>query len=91
MRSTSGQSSALNLIIYKIFAISNLSSYVLFSVECFCGNSEPSSSLEIPLTECNMKCPESLSNNAQFKLKFCGGYFAINVFETGVLLGNIFL
>lgn len=67
-----------------------------FSVECFCGNTEPSN--ELSSSECNMNCPNLPSivdedinfspEEQDLKNINCGGYFAMNVFETGVFLGR---
>lgn len=47
-----------------------------FRSECFCGeNGPPSSSLPDGL--CGMKCSGDPT-------KICGGYFTMNIFETGV-------
>lgn len=50
---------------------------VQYSEECFCGNDEPPSTSKIPDSSCNMKCPGD--NHAT-----CGGYFTINIFQTGI-------
>lgn len=47
-----------------------------FRSECFCGeNAPPLSSLSDGL--CDMKCSGDPT-------KICGGYFAMNIFETGI-------
>ncbi|GJQ70820.1 oxt [Trypoxylus dichotomus] len=50
---------------------------VQYSTECFCGNDEPSPSLKLPDSSCNMKCP---SDSHQV----CGGYCTMNIYYTGV-------
>lgn len=50
---------------------------VQYSTECFCGNREPPQSARLPDPHCNMKCP-SESKSA------CGGYFTMNIYETGI-------
>lgn len=45
--------------------------------ECFCGNEEPPSASRRPDSSCNMKCPAD-------PREACGGYFTINVYETGI-------
>lgn len=45
--------------------------------ECFCGNDEPKSSAKLPDPSCNMKCSGDSKES-------CGGYFTMNVFETGI-------
>lgn len=50
---------------------------VQYSTECFCGNHEPSADAKLPDPNCNMKCP------AEPKAA-CGGYFTINIYETGI-------
>lgn len=50
---------------------------VQYSSECFCGNFEPSIDSKLPDSSCNMKCPAE-------KKSACGGYFSMNVFETGI-------
>ena len=65
----------------------NLYSGVQYSTECFCGNTEPDIKHKLPDSSCNMKCP------ADHKA-ICGGYFTMNVYETGIaskLLIIIFL
>ncbi|XKL63892.1 hypothetical protein PGB90_006256 [Kerria lacca] len=47
------------------------------SDECFCGNDEPLNISIIPNSFCNLNCPSN-SN------EMCGGYFTMNVLETGV-------
>lgn len=48
-----------------------------FRTECFCGNNEPNRALRLPDPNCNMKCPGDPK-------EACGGYFAINIYETGI-------
>ncbi|KAL7022478.1 hypothetical protein ACKWTF_012256 [Chironomus riparius] len=48
-----------------------------YSTECFCGNTEPDIKHKLPDSSCNMKC--SADQKA-----ICGGYFTMNVFETGI-------
>ncbi|CAL8122666.1 unnamed protein product [Orchesella dallaii] len=61
-----------------------------YGVECFCGNSKPSSNFKIDNEKCSMKCPlEELTSFIEPALLKswngnCGGYFAMDVFETGV-------
>ncbi|XP_066992776.2 xylosyltransferase oxt [Anabrus simplex] len=50
---------------------------VQYSTECFCGNDEPPSTSRLPDSSCNMKCPAD-------PREACGGYFTINVYETGI-------
>lgn len=50
---------------------------VQYSSECFCGSSEPLASAKLPDSSCNMKCPGDSKD-------VCGGYFTMNVFETGI-------
>ncbi|GLH11058.1 Xylosyltransferase oxt [Gryllus bimaculatus] len=50
---------------------------VQFSTQCFCGNDEPPSTSRLPDSSCNMKCPTDPRDA-------CGGYFTINVYETGI-------
>ncbi|PSN41238.1 Xylosyltransferase oxt [Blattella germanica] len=50
---------------------------VQYSTECFCGNEEPPSTSRLPDSSCNMKCPAD-------PREACGGYFTINVYETGI-------
>lgn len=50
---------------------------VEYSVECFCGNEPPTKSRKISDIKCNMKCSGD-------KTLFCGGYYAINIYETGI-------
>ncbi|XP_055373192.1 xylosyltransferase oxt isoform X2 [Condylostylus longicornis] len=50
---------------------------VQYGTECFCGNEPPPPSARISDPNCNMKC----TGNAK---EACGGYFTINIFETGI-------
>lgn len=50
---------------------------VQYSTECFCGNTEPPVTAKLPDPECNYKC---IGDPKQI----CGGYFTINVYETGI-------
>lgn len=50
---------------------------VQYGRECFCGFDAPPSSAKLPDSSCNMKCLD----NAK---EICGGYFAMNVYETGI-------
>lgn len=50
---------------------------LIFSFECFCGVDVPPLSFKIPDSSCNLKCPGD--NKAT-----CGGYYAMNIFETGI-------
>jgi len=44
--------------------------------ECYCSNNEPTRDLILNDSECNKKCPGDSS-------KYCGGDWAMNVYETG--------
>ena len=50
---------------------------MIFRTECFCGNSEPPIAARLPDPSCNMKC----SGDPK---QACGGYYAINIYETGI-------
>uniref|UniRef100_A0A1L8E2J2 protein xylosyltransferase n=1 Tax=Nyssomyia neivai TaxID=330878 RepID=A0A1L8E2J2_9DIPT len=50
---------------------------VQYSTECFCGNDEPPAAAKLPDPSCNMKCPGDAK-------EACGGYFAVNIYETGI-------
>ncbi|XP_059620080.1 xylosyltransferase oxt [Phlebotomus argentipes] len=50
---------------------------VQYSTECFCGNDEPPANAKLPDPSCNMKCPGDAK-------EACGGYFAVNIYETGI-------
>lgn len=50
---------------------------VQYSTECFCGNSEPPVTSKLPDPECNYKCIGDAK-------QICGGYFTINIYETGI-------
>ncbi|XP_073947203.1 xylosyltransferase oxt [Choristoneura fumiferana] len=50
---------------------------VQYASECFCGEIEPPQSAKVLDEACDMKCPAEPSNT-------CGGYFTMNVFETGL-------
>jgi len=50
---------------------------VQYGMECFCGNSRPEPSSALENSKCSMKCPGS-------KDATCGGYLAVDVYETGL-------
>ncbi|XP_026762839.2 xylosyltransferase oxt [Galleria mellonella] len=50
---------------------------VQYASECFCGENPPPPSASIADDLCDMKCPGDNS-------KVCGGYFTMNVYETGL-------
>lgn len=50
---------------------------VEYSVECFCGTETPKSSLKLSDNKCDMRC----SGDSNL---LCGGYYAINIYETGI-------
>lgn len=50
---------------------------VQYSSECFCGNHEPSIDAKLADSSCNMKCPAEAKST-------CGGYFTMNIYETGI-------
>lgn len=50
---------------------------VQYSTECFCGSNEPPVESKLPDPSCNMKCPAEPKSA-------CGGYYTINVYETGI-------
>lgn len=52
---------------------------VQYGTECFCGQSPPPSTALLAAGKCNMKCTASGD-----KTETCGGYFTMNVFETGI-------
>uniref|UniRef100_A0A182Y7V1 protein xylosyltransferase n=1 Tax=Anopheles stephensi TaxID=30069 RepID=A0A182Y7V1_ANOST len=50
---------------------------VQYGYECFCGDEVPKASAKLPDSSCNVKCPGDPK-------QACGGYFTINVYETGI-------
>ncbi|XP_053673319.1 xylosyltransferase oxt [Anopheles nili] len=50
---------------------------VQYGYECFCGDEVPKASAKLPDSSCNIKCPGDAK-------QACGGYFTINVYETGI-------
>lgn len=58
--------------------------YVYYRTECFCGNNQPSYLTKLPDPSCNMKCPGNPK-------EICGGYFTMNVFETGISSKILFM
>ncbi|XP_050073739.1 xylosyltransferase oxt-like [Anopheles maculipalpis] len=50
---------------------------VQYGYECFCGDELPKASAKLPDSSCNVKCPGDPK-------QACGGYFTINVYETGI-------
>lgn len=59
------------------FIIFKLNLLFSFRTECFCGNTEPPTTAKLPDPECNYKC---IGDPKQI----CGGYFTINIYETGI-------
>lgn len=57
---------------------------VQYSSECFCGNQEPPAESKLPDPNCNMKCPAEPKSA-------CGGFFTINIYETGIASKSHFL
>lgn len=52
--------------------------YILLDrTECFCGNTEPAVAAKLPDPDCNHKC------SGESK-QICGGFFTMNIFETGI-------
>lgn len=51
--------------------------FQFFRTECFCGNTIPETTVKLPDPECNYKCSGDSKH-------LCGGYFTINIFETGI-------
>lgn len=54
---------------------------VQYGNECFCGNSAPPSTAKLADSSCTMKCPVEEEEGGR---ENCGGYFTMNVFETGI-------
>ncbi|XP_013172151.1 PREDICTED: xylosyltransferase oxt [Papilio xuthus] len=50
---------------------------VQYASECFCGDVIPPESAKTMEGSCNMKCPGNST-------KICGGYFTMNIYETGL-------
>ncbi|ALC43906.1 oxt [Drosophila busckii] len=50
---------------------------VQYARECFCGYDTPPRQAKLPDSSCNMKCLGNIK-------EICGGYFAMNVYETGI-------
>ncbi|KAM3966214.1 xylosyltransferase oxt [Aphomia sociella] len=50
---------------------------VQYASECFCGENPPPPTASVVSDLCDMKCPGDHS-------KICGGYFTMNVYETGL-------
>eukprot|EP00092_Neocalanus_flemingeri_P009591 GFUD01010322.1.p1 GENE.GFUD01010322.1~~GFUD01010322.1.p1 ORF type:complete len:916 (+),score=308.33 GFUD01010322.1:197-2749(+) len=50
---------------------------VQYGVECFCGNTRPELSSALQPSKCSLPCPGS-------KDRTCGGYLAVEVYETGL-------
>ncbi|CAL1290966.1 unnamed protein product [Larinioides sclopetarius] len=50
---------------------------VQYSKECFCGKERPHEDLKLSEDQCNMNCPQSPHEK-------CGGYFAMNIYHTGL-------
>ena len=49
---------------------------VQFGSECFCGNEPPPDDTLLDKSECDMKCTGDNTS-------FCGGFWRMNVYETG--------
>jgi protein xylosyltransferase len=56
---------------------------VQYSTECFCGNREPPHDSKLSDPNCNMKCPSDSKS-------VCGGYFTMNIYETGIASESTF-
>lgn len=50
---------------------------VQYSTECFCGSKIPPPDAKLPDPSCNMKCPAEPKSA-------CGGFYTINIYETGI-------
>ena len=50
---------------------------ILFRSECFCGENRPQASAAVADHLCDMKCPGNVTQH-------CGGYFTMNIYETGL-------
>uniref|UniRef100_A0A2M4BCE2 protein xylosyltransferase n=2 Tax=Anopheles marajoara TaxID=58244 RepID=A0A2M4BCE2_9DIPT len=50
---------------------------VQYGHECFCGDETPKVAAKLPDSSCNMKCTGDPK-------QICGGYFTMNVYETGI-------
>ncbi|KPJ07173.1 Xylosyltransferase oxt [Papilio machaon] len=50
---------------------------VQYASECFCGDISPRESAKTTEGSCDMKCPGNST-------KICGGYFTMNIYETGL-------
>lgn len=50
---------------------------VQYSSECFCGSELPTDAVKLADSSCNMKCSGD-------QHEICGGYYAINIYETGI-------
>ncbi|XP_046968584.1 xylosyltransferase oxt [Vanessa cardui] len=50
---------------------------VQYATECFCGENEPPATAKTSAVSCDMKCPGDSS-------QLCGGYFTMNIYETGL-------
>lgn len=60
---------------YLINVIDNL--FFKYRSECFCGNTEPTAKSKLADHDCSYKCSGDPN-------QFCGGYYTINVYETGL-------
>lgn len=50
---------------------------VEYGTECFCGKTLPPDEYKLKDIMCNMECPQNT-------LEMCGGYFTIDVYNTGL-------
>lgn len=57
---------------------------VQYGNECFCGSSAPPSTAKLADSSCHMKCPGGVVDGEGADDVVCGGYFTMNVFETGI-------
>lgn len=68
---------AQNIHCFCLLFTLGIKSFNLFRSECFCGETPPPPSAKTTEESCDMKCPGDPS-------KICGGYFTMNIFETGL-------
>lgn len=59
---------------------------VQYGSECFCGNTPPPSTAQLADSSCTRRCPMEEEDEGQKSAasSVCGGYFTMNVLETGI-------
>ncbi|KAI1292127.1 Xylosyltransferase oxt [Halotydeus destructor] len=57
---------------------------VEYANQCFCGNKLPDRSAKLSDSDCDMSCPVRSNASIDSNPELCGGFFAIDIYETGL-------